>query len=391
MFTQRFRWSLEENALSRALAAARAGGRRVLDLMESNPTRAGLPYAEAEVRAALGQAGVLRYAPEPRGMREAREAVAGYYRERGVAGATAEAVHVAASTSELYGWLFKLLADPGDGVLVPRPSYPLLEFLGSLECLEVGSYGLEFVAGSGWHVDEHALERAVTGRTRAVVAVSPNNPTGSCVGAGGLAVLNRVCARHGVVLIVDEVFLDFPAAGVGALGSVAGNEGVLTFALGGLSKAACLPQVKLGWVYTSGPEGLRREAMTRLDFIAEKYLSAGTPEQLAAGRLLAGAGALREAVCGRLDRNERVLREAVVGMPWLEVLPREGGWYAVLRAPRRFGEERVALELLEDAGVHVHPGFFYDFEVPGHFVLSLLTPPEVWDAGVPELLARLRD
>jgi aspartate/methionine/tyrosine aminotransferase len=378
VFSARTDWNLTENRLSQALAKRRAAGHDVIDLTESNPTRAGFAYDEAAIRAALSDARVLDYAPHPRGLLEARRAVADYY------GGKVDPEHVVltASTSEAYSFLFKLLCDPGDTVLVPRPSYPLFEFLATLDSVRVRHYPLVFEGR--WHIDLDALAAACTDDVRAIVVVSPNNPTGSFLCAPELSALRAL----GRPLICDEVFADYAATEDPArIQTVAGETKLLAFALSGLSKPAALPQMKLGWIAASGPAAARSAALARLEVIADTYLSAGTPVQLAASRLLALAPAMQRQIRDRCAENRAALSAALGPDSPAEVLPADGGWYAVLRLPRTRSEEQWTLELLAD-DVWVHPGYFFDFPEEAYIIVSLLPRADRFAQAVTRLARR---
>ncbi|MDR2430209.1 MAG: pyridoxal phosphate-dependent aminotransferase [Puniceicoccales bacterium] len=374
MFTQRFVWTLENNALAQALSERRAAGAPVIDLTESNPARVGFAWEPEVLGAMMASASNCHHEADPRGLPLARRAVADYYRGHGVAVAP-EQIHLAASTSEGYGWLLKLLTDPGDNVLVPVPSYPLLGFLAALECVSVVPYPLSHDgAGGGWHVDVRALEDAVTPRTRAIFCVTPNNPTGSVLSAADREALRCVALRHGLALVVDEVFLDFGADGR-PVASWAGETRAPLFVLSGLSKVALLPQLKLGWVVTAGPPQWRGDALARLDFVADTYLSVNAPVQNAAAALLGRAPVLRAALLRRIGANELALRAwCAAGGHGVRVPARQAGWHALVALPRGVDEERLALDLARRDGVGVHPGYFYD--IPGcmgpHCVVSLI-------------------
>ncbi len=385
MFSSRLNWDLRQNRISALLEAMRRAGARILDLTESNPTQAGLSYPAGEILEALGDARSLRYAPSPAGAAEAREAVSAYYAARGTSVA-ADRMVLTASTSEAYSYAFKLLADPGDEVLVPRPSYPLFEFLARLESVRVVDYPLEY--DGGWRIDFAALEAALTPRARAIVVVNPNNPTGSFVKAGELDRLLSLAAARGLAIVSDEVFSDYSfAPDPERVTTLADVTGALSFSLSGLSKIAGLPQMKLGWIVTAGPEPLRGAALARLELIADTYLSAGAPAQYGAARLMDAGARVREQISARVRRNLEWLRGAVAGSA-LSLLAVEGGWYATVEVPRTRSEEEWTLELLGQDGVLVQPGFFYDFESEAFLVLSLLTPPDVFRGGVGLLLAR---
>ena len=373
-FASRIDVDLTPNALAQALAERRAAGARVLDLTASNPTQAGFAYPEAEILAALAAPAALRYEPEPGGLPAARAAVSAYYASRGEH-VDAEDVLITASTSESYALLMKLLAEPGDEFLVPAPSYPLFDVLASLESVALARYPLERMPGAGWRIGRAGLERALSPRTRAIVVVHPNNPTGSFVQADEREWLEALCARRGLPLIADEVFLDY-GSGAAPAPSFAAAHGALAFALSGLSKVAGLPQLKLGWIALAGPARLRREARDRLEFIADAYLSVGAPAQHAAAALLGLRGRIQPQILARVAANESLLRERCARAPGCRLLEREGGWYAVLELRRELDEEALCLRLLEEHGVLIHPGFFFDFERGGVLVVSLLARPE---------------
>ena len=389
MFSSRFHWDPRPNRLTQALAARRAAGAPVLDLTESNPTHAGLHYPGQIVRA-FDDDGLLAYEPAPAGTPAARQAVSHYYAARGHA-VPLERILLTASTSEAYAYLFKLLTNPGDEVLVPRPSYPLFEFLADMESVAVRTYPLEY--HGGWNIALDAVERALTARTRAIVLVNPNNPTGSYVKRGELRALSALCAPRGVALISDEVFADY-ALGEDAdrvatlVTPLAGAEECLAFSMSGLSKVAGLPQMKLGWMVIGGPAALRAEAWAKLEWIADTYLSVGTPVQCAAARLLAAGEEVQRQIRRRTAENLAVARGALAGSP-ANILAVEGGWYITLQVPRIRSEEEWTLALLERSGVLVQPGFFYDFETEAYLVISLLTAPEVFRDGLVRLVQQL--
>ncbi|WP_141328834.1 pyridoxal phosphate-dependent aminotransferase [Myxococcus sp. AB025B] len=379
-FSLRSDFSRTPNPLAEALAGLRAQGLPPLDLTVSNPTRVGLPAPDAGV---LHPPGAFDYAPEALGLPSAREAVAGYLRSRGTA-VSPEHLVLSASTSESYGWLFKLLCEPGDDVLVPAPCYPLFEHLARLEAVQTRSYRLPLAHGFG--LDAGEVEAALGPRTRAVLIINPGNPTGHFLHEGELSALADVCARHQLALISDEVFADYAwAPAPGRVTTVAGRALPMpTFSLSGLSKVAGQPGLKLGWMHVGGPEAARDEALARLEWVADTYLSVATPVQLALPRLLAHAPVFQAALLERVRANrEHLLRARPPGATW-DVLPAHGGWSAVLRIPREPGEEATCLALLE-AGVLVQPGYFYDFGGGAFLVLSLLSPPEDFLAALAPL------
>lgn len=365
------------NPLAQALAGHRARGRALVDLTETNPTRVGLPEPEP---ALLAHPEALRYEPEPQGLLPAREAVAAHL-SRGGARVSPEHLVLAASTSEAYGWLFKLLCEPGDTVLVPAPSYPLLEYLTRLEGVETRPYRLPRAHGFG--LDVAAVAAAGDARTRAVLVVNPGQPTGHFLREGELAALGSLCAERGWALLSDEVFSDFAwDEEPGRVRTVAGRAlPMLTFALSGLSKVVGLPGLKLGWLHVGGPAAARDEALARLELVADTYLSVNTPVQRALPALLAHAPRFQEALLARVRENRRRLHQARPPDARWDVVPAEGGWSAVLRIPLEPGEEATCLALLE-AGVGVQPGYFYDFTGGAFLVLSLLPPPELFAAAL---------
>jgi alanine-synthesizing transaminase len=383
-FSSRLHWDLRPNRLAQALDAKHRAGAKVLDVTESNPTRAGLAYPSDEILGAFADARSLVYEPKPAGLQAAREAVAGHYGARGQA-VEPSRILLTSSSSESYAWLFKLLADPGDEVLVPRPSYPLFEFLAQMESVRVTHYPL--VYHDGWSIDTEALATAISGRTRAIVLVNPNNPTGSFVKRCELDVLVPLCAEQGIALVSDEVFADY-AFGLDAerVPSLAQVDEALAFCLSGLSKIAGLPQMKLGWITIGGPAVLRAQATERLELIADTYLSVGTPVQHALPKLLAAGENVREQIAHRVRENLQYLRTTIGNHSPAQILRVEGGWYATLRIPRTKSEEEWCLDLLEHQDVLVQPGFFYDFESEAYLVLSLLTEGQTFQEGVQRIV-----
>jgi len=382
VFSSRLNWSLPRNRLSELLAEKRQTNARVLDLTESNPTHARLAYPDAEILASLTDARALQYDPSPGGLLPAREAVAGYYRDRGLSIDPNRAL-LTASTSEGYAYLFKLLANPGDEILAPRPSYPLFEFLAGLESVIIRQYPLRY--DGVWHVDFDSLEQIITPRTRAIVVVNPNNPTGSFLKRAELEHLETLAVRHGLPILSDEVFRDYALTeDTDRVSTLAGERRALTFSMSGLSKIAGLPQMKAGWIVASGPgsEG----ALQALELIADTYLSVSTPVQVALPRLLALADGVTDQIRERTAANLAHLRDGTRNST-ATLLRVEGGWYAVLQIPRTRSEEEWTLKLLAECDVLVQPGFFYDFEFEAFLVLSLLTEPITFVEGVARLLS----
>jgi aspartate/methionine/tyrosine aminotransferase len=388
MFSNRFKWDLESNRLARLIEEKKKSGAPILDLTESNPTRAGFDYPTEEILVALAQSAAMLYEPAPRGLIVARQAVADYYAERGFS-VDPEHIHLTASTSEAYSYLFKLLADQRQSVLVPQPSYPLFEFLAALEGVDLRPYELSYVHPLGWRIDFDSVERAITSDTRAIIVVSPNNPTSSFIKLREVERLNAICAERGLALIVDEVFGDygFDADGSRAA-SLVSNEAALTFVMSGLSKILALPQMKLGWIVTNGPAGLRDEAVERLDLIADTFLSVGAPVQHAAPAWLRLRRGLQDQILNRARGNLNWLEQRLGGSP-LRLLRVEGGWYATLELPRHISEEDWALTLLEKDDVLAHPGYFFDFPREAFLVLSLLPRAEIFREAAGRVFERI--
>jgi len=387
MFSSRFPRDFEPNRLTQSLEELRRAGTPILDLTASNPTQAGLQYPP-EILRAFDDPRLLRYDPSPAGLLETRTAVSAYYHARGVE-VDPGRVLLTASTSEAYAYLFKLLANPGDHVLVPRPSYPLFECLADMESIELRSYPLTY--HGRWAIDVDALFAALSDRTRAIILVNPNNPTGSFLKRPELARLALLCAERGIALISDEVFSDYAfEADPERAGTVASLDHCLAFAMSGLSKIAGLPQMKLGWMVIAGPAAACAKAFERLEWIADTYLSVGTPVQHAAARLLTAGEYVQRQIRQRTAENLRFACEALTGS-CANPLFVEGGWYLPLQVPRLRTEEQWTLDLLSRRHVLVQPGFFYDFESEAFLVISLLTEPAVFQEGLGHLARFLAD
>jgi alanine-synthesizing transaminase len=390
-FSRRTGWDRTENPLAALIAAAKAEGRGLADLTESNPTRCAIAETEPLI-ALLGHERGATYTPIPLGHPDARRAVARSFHERGLP-AREEHVVLSASTSEAYSWLFKLLCERGDRVLFPTPSYPLFDFLAQLEDVELASYPL--VREDGWRIDLPALERAIEesgGRARAIVVVHPNNPTGSFTRRDEAAALSALAREHGMALIIDEVFAEYASAKLPAdrLPSFAGEGEALTFVLGGLSKSLCLPQCKLGWTSVYGPDALVEEVVARLELVADTYLSVSTPVQLALPEILAARGPVQAAVRARTAENLAALDRALARAGEhvaARRLPVDGGWSVILEVPRTRDEETWVSTLVREHGVVVHPGYFFDMERDGFLVVSLLPIPSVFDEAIEKVVS----
>ena len=381
MFSKRTNWDLAPNRFTRAVEAHQREGRELLDLTASNPTTIGLEY-DPNLLNAFAHSDALRYSPEPRGLRSAREAVSSYYESRG-GPVSPDRVILTTSTSEAYTFVFRLLCEPGDEVLVPSPSYPLFEFLADLQDVRLKPYPLFY--DHGWHVDMHALRAALTDRTRAIMAVHPNNPTGSYLHAGEIAELNALCSGGNLALVIDEVFLDF-AHDSERRSSFAVNTDALTFTLSGLSKISGLPQMKFAWLVVSGPDALATQALERLEVIADTYLSMNTPTQLAAPAMFEHGHSFQRQLMSRIRTNLAGLDAQLSRQSLCRRLELEGGWYATLRVPITRSDEDLAIDLLQQRDVLVHPGHFYDFPSDGHLILSLIAPEPIFREGVSRVL-----
>jgi hypothetical protein len=409
-FSRRVPSDLAPNRFALAITRARESARRLVDLTVSNPTDVNLLYPQ-DLLAPLAGPASLVYEPQPFGLRAARQAVAKDFARRGVE-VPADRVLLTASTSEAYSILFKLFCDPGDRVLVPRPSYPLFEHLTRLDAVEADSYLLDY--HGRWSVDLDSIRRAMSPRTRAILAVSPNNPTGSFLDSRDLTALAVICREHQLALIGDEVFADYPltdrapapghpnaappqrrcrvgdpaAAALEAPPGVLSVTDVLTFSLGGLSKSVGLPQLKLGWVGVGGPDDLVAAALARLEVICDSYLSVNTPVQQAAGALIANGAAVRARIAARIKQNHEALVRLATRYPSCAVLPVEGGWYAVIQVPATQSEEDLVVTLLERDAVVAYPGYFFDFPREAFLVVSLLPVPDAFETGVTRVLER---
>jgi alanine-synthesizing transaminase len=385
VFSRRTAWQREPTALAVAVAARRTAALPLIDLTASNPTRCGFDYDAPALLAALASKRPLHYDPEPFGLLEARQAVCSYYRDHR-AQVEPEQICLTTSTSEAYSFLFRLLCDPGDEVLIAQPSYPLFDFLADLDDVRLIGYPLFY--DHGWQTEPAALETRITPRTRAIAVVHPNNPTGHYVSAADRAELERVCAQHGLALIVDEVFLDYPLAHPG-LTFAQGEHPALTFVLSGLSKVAALPQMKASWIVTLGPEQQGREALARLELVADTFLSMNTPVQHALPSWLAGRGVMRQQISNRTRANLTRLDDLLEQDASVSRLALEAGWYAVLRIPAlgSGSDDELVLGLAERWGVLIHPGHYYRFPGAGWLVVSLLPPAPEFEQGIISVLA----
>lgn len=394
-FSARTRWNLQETAYAAAVREARvqerllAEGQTIFDLTASNPTACGLQYDKHALLHALNQSQALTYQPIARGLLSAREAVAAYYKEETFAYCDPEHLFLTTSTSEAYSFLFRLLCDPGDEVLIAQPSYPLFEFLADLDDVRLVSYPLFY--DHGWHLDLASLSASITPRTRAIVIVQPNNPTGHFTRAVERETLEQLCSQHGLALIVDEVFLDYPLDSSGNTLSknrsfASGNHPVPTFILSGLSKVSALPQMKVAWIYCAGPEGILQDAIARLEVIADTFLSMNAPIQHALPALLEARHGIQAQILARGRENLAELDRQLAEQTMVSRLVVEAGWYAVLRVPALEPADAAVIRLLQTKQVLVHPGHFYGFSGEGWLVVSLLTPAAEFAEGIRRLV-----
>jgi alanine-synthesizing transaminase len=387
-FARRTAWDLSRNRYTQALEAHRRAGRELLDLTASNPTTIGLQYREEELLAALRNPEALIYQPQSKGLLSAREAIAAYYAERG-SHISPDDLILTTSTSEAYSFVFRLLCDPGDRVLVPAPSYPLFDFLADLQDVKLVPY--ELVYDHGWQIDFHSIQTALQqafgagNKCRALLVVHPNNPTGSYVKPHEADELNRICAGNQMALIADEVFLDYSLVAELQL-TFSSNRQALTFTLSGLSKISALPQMKVAWIAVSGPDEVKAEALERLEVIADTYLSMNAPVQLAVPVMLQERSAIQRQLTYRVRENLAQLDSQLAVQKLCHRLEIEGGWYAVLRVPVTGSDEELAIELLQQTGVLMQPGHFYDFPSDGYLVLSLITKSGVFKRGIQRML-----
>jgi len=381
-FARRTNWQQETNALNKALEELEARRIPVMDLTVSNPTSCGFVYPQGML-SALNALDNFRYHPDACGMKAARAAVANYYAGQKTILSPDEII-LTASTSEAYSFLMRLLVNPGEKVLIPKPSYPLFQFL--LEINDVNFDYYPLVYDGQWRLDRQALERCVDAKTRAIILVNPNNPTGSYISHDDLDFLNEFCHKHHMAIISDEVFFDYALTN-GDFVSLAGNKRALTFTLGGLSKTLGLPQMKCAWILASGPQAILKESLSRLEIIADTYLSVNTPVQNALGEWLGHVPALQAQIMARVKENWQWLSAHL--NDHTQLLSLDGGWYATLRIPAIKSEEEWALEFLREDHVSVYPGYFFDFDREAYIVLSLLAPVNIFQEAAGRIMRRL--
>ena len=383
MFADRTNWNLEPNRLSEALARHRVAGKPLIDLTASNPTECGFTYDRERILSALADPQSLSYEPEPKGLLAAREVIVGYYADRGDHVAASDML-LTTSTSEAYSFVFRILCNPGDEVLIPTPSYPLFDLLADIQDVRLVRYPL--IYDHGWQIAFHALQAALTPRTRAIIVVHPNNPTGHFVKPDERSGLNQICAGRQLAIIADEVFLDFALSSKRHLSWVANSE-VLTFTMSGLSKMCGLPQMKAAWLAASGPKDLKTRALERLEVIADTYLSMNAPIQHAIPEFLQQRHEFQRQLMSRVLGNLAELDRQLATQKACSRLEIEGGWYAVLRVPATRTDEELALNLIEKKGVYVHPGHFYDFPADGYLIVSLIGSEQEFGVGIRRLVS----
>ena len=386
MFAGRTSWQTGSNPVYAKLQELRSQGERILDLTVSNPTGCGFDYLQPPLLEAFQNPRNLSYTPEAHGLLPAREAVAAYYAARGIE-VSPEQIFLTASTSEAYGFVFRLLAEPGDRILAPQPSYPLLGYLAGIHDVTPEPYALDFNAS--WAMNWGTLETPAARSARALMLVHPNNPTGHYTGTADRERVLKYCGENPMALLVDEVFLDYPLDSSIRPQSFAGTDSVLTFTLSGISKILGLPQMKLSWIVVSGPSALREEAIGRLEILSDTYLSVSAPPQNALPVWMKSQRAITDEIVQRVRANYRQLQETP-GIAPAHFLPAEGGWYAVLNLPGAKDDEAWALEFLEKDRVYLHPGYLFDFLKGSHGVISLLAAPDIFAPAVTRLAARLR-
>ena len=385
MFADRTNWNLAPNRLSEALAKHRSSGKPLIDMTASNPTECGFAYDDAAILKALSSPAVLAYEPDPKGLLAAREAIAGYYSARGSTVAFVD-IFLTTSTSEAYSFVFRLLCNSADEILIPSPSYPLFDLLADIQDVRLVRYPL--VYDHGWQIDFHALESVITSRTRGIIVVNPNNPTGHFAKPKELSKLNQICSARGMALIADEVFLDYSLSEESAL-TFAVNSSALTFTMSGLSKISGLPQMKVAWLVTSGPRDIKTEALNRLEVIADTFLSMNMPTQVATPALLCQREGFQTQLMARVRSNLSELDRQLAAQKECSRLKTEGGWYALIRVPATRPDEDLAIDLLATKGVYVHPGHFFDFAAEGILVVSLITSERDFKEGTERLLSFL--
>ena len=385
IFAKRTDWDLTKNKVSATLESVKASGQTVIDMTVSNPTKCGLSYPQDEIVNPLLNNENLNYSPDSKGSHDARKVVCDYYLDKGVK-IRPEQVFLTSSTSEGYSFLLRLLTDPYQKIFFPKPSYPLFDFLLGINDVVLQSYPVKY--DDCWKIDHEYMASTVTVDTKAVILVNPNNPTGSLVGDEDVALINDVCIRNNMAIICDEVFLDYSLDDSIECKTLAGNDSVLTFVLSGLSKVLALPQMKVSWIVVNGPDDVVKEAIERLEVIADTYLSVNTPSQNALGQWMGVRGEIQSEICARIRKNYFWLQTRLKREIKYQLLKADGGWYSIIRVGQDLNEEVMTIDLLEKDNVYIHPGYFFDLSF-NCIVLSLLTPEDLFREGVERIVRRL--
>jgi alanine-synthesizing transaminase len=383
LFSRRTDWHRRLNKLSELYELIRKSGKPILDLTNSNPTECGIEYPEEEILAAFKNPALLKYQPDPRGLLSAREAISNYYKSKKIEVDTSN-IFLTASTSEAYSFVFKLLCNAGENVLVPKPSYPLFDYLAQLNDVELRHYHLQY--DHEWQIDIDSIKNAINQKTKAIVLINPHNPTGMFLKKNEYREIIKIAKENHLALIVDEVFIDYAfQTNEVRISSTAGESEVLTFTLNSISKMVGLPQMKLGWIIINGPQTIIDEAMERLEIICDTFLSVNTPVQVALPKLLGAGKIVQQNILDRIRANYSTLKTETLNAS-ISLLSSEGGWYGILRVPRTISEEEWALQLLEKKGVYLFPGYFFDFDDDGYLVVSLLVENSVFKKAVREIV-----
>jgi aspartate/methionine/tyrosine aminotransferase len=379
MFSSRFNYELSDNPLNILLIKKKLNKEKIIDLTISNPTLAGFDYDHTEILSAISGTESLQYNPNPKGLLHARTAVKNYYKDSGYE-INPDSIFLTSGTSEAYTFLFKLLTNPGDEILIPTPSYPLIEFIANLENINAVEYPL-FYDGN-WKLNINKIEERITKKTKAIIIINPNNPTGSYVKKQEIEKLNEICAEKEIAIISDEVFLDYKIDKNIDVTSLAGNTGTLTFVLSGISKICALPQLKLSWIQINAGKELFSKVSERLEIITDTYLTVATPVQLAAEYLINNRQFIQEQIYKRISNNLEFITKKVFNSKKIFLYKPEGGWYVILKFNSNMTDEERCLKLLKEFNIYIHPGYFYDFAVDGFVVLSLITPEEDFKEGI---------
>ncbi|MBI3194152.1 MAG: pyridoxal phosphate-dependent aminotransferase [Ignavibacteriae bacterium] len=386
-FSNRTSWHCHPNTLSLLLEQKTKRGEKILDLIVSNPTGCGFLFPEEDLLAALSDSRSLKYEPNPRGMLSAREAIVRYYSEKHISIETSK-IFLTASTSESYSLIFKLLCNAGEHVLVPRPSYPLFDYLSQVNDVHLRHYDLHY--NDEWMLDIQSIRDAINPQTKAIVIINPHNPTGMFLKRHEFEAIKHIAREHSLALIVDEVFIDYAFESTQEIISTTEESDVLTFTLNGISKSCGLPQMKLGWFVVTGSGLQVTETEERLEILCDTFLSVNTPVQVALPRLLQSGENIRQQICKRITTNYTFLQSLSHHHSLITTYQSDGGWYGILRAPQTQTDEEWAIELLEKRNVHLYPGYFFDFQTEGNLVVSLLVEEDTFKLGIKEISCHIQ-